>query len=48
LVTILSAANVHSIEMRFEFKQQKNLATARQTNGNGLEIAMIIQLKYQK
>jgi len=33
----LSAANDHSTEQRFEFKLQKNLATARQTEGFGLE-----------
>jgi len=38
LVEFLSAANVHSTEMRFEFKQQQNLGMVRQTMGLGLEI----------
>jgi len=35
LVNFLSAANSHSTELRFEFKQQKNPATTRQTEGLG-------------
>jgi len=34
---ILPAADVHSPEMRHEFKKQKNLAMARQTLGFGFE-----------
>ena len=38
LVVFLSAANVDLAELRFEFRQLKNLAKARQTKGFGLEI----------
>ena len=33
----LSAANVYSTELRFEFKLKNNLATATQTEGFGLK-----------
>jgi len=43
----LSTANVHSTKLRFVFKQQKILATARQTKELDLEICMIKQFNYQ-
>jgi len=37
-VKCFAAANAHPTKQRFGFKQQTNLATARQTKGFGLEI----------